>query len=74
MTERKAVVEHVQIVRHHDDQPAHTRLTIVLDADTGRRIGHSPTHTVEQTTRRRNKDGSITTTLKISPKGNTQCS
>lgn len=63
MTQRKAVVEHVAVVRHHEDQPASTRTIVIFDDD-GRRIGHSPSHNVEQLDYKKHR-GVITTTLKI---------
>lgn len=64
--ERKAVVEHVPVVRHHEDLPAVERAIVVFDLDTGRRIGHSPHCTVEQVDYKKSR-GVITTTLKIKP-------
>ena len=67
MHKREAVVETVQVVRHHADEPAENRVHIIFDADTGRRIGHSPAHTVDQVSYTKSRSGVITTTLKIKP-------
>ena len=66
MAERKAVIEHVQVVRHHADLPAEHRAHVVFDTDTGRRIGHNPDCVVEQLSYEK-ADGVITTTLRITP-------
>ena len=66
MPERKAVIEHVPVVRHHADESAHNRTIIVFDTDTGRRIGHSPHCTVKQVSYEK-VGGTVTTTLEITP-------
>lgn len=64
MSQRKAIIEHVPVVRHHEDQPATERAIVIFDLETGRRIGHSPHCKIEQVDYKKHR-GTITTTLKI---------
>ena len=64
----RSTVEHVPVVRHADHPLGDDHITVIFDAHTGRRIGHSPTHQVEQTIHR-TKDGTIKTTLTITRRG-----
>jgi len=65
-------IHYVPIIRNDTDQHAENHLTIVLDANTGQRIGHSPTHTITQTLHR-TKNDTIKTTLTITRKGANPC-
>lgn len=65
MPHRTAAVEHAPVVGQPSAH-AEERVIVVLDAETGRRIGHSPHRNVEQVSREK-KRGVITTTLKIRP-------
>lgn len=65
-------VHHVPVVGP-PPEPHEDRVTIVLDAKTGRRIGHSPHVKVEQVLHRKTGDG-IKTTLKITPLKDDSCS
>jgi hypothetical protein len=70
MPQQSSHIEHHPIIgapSHHAEE----RAVVVFDTATGRRIGHSPHVLVEQTSRRRNKDGSVTTTLKLTPRKQT---
>jgi hypothetical protein len=56
-------VKHVAVSEAVDPDKAHA--IIILEAETGRRVGHSPNYVVEQTKYTKDKNGTITTTLKI---------
>lgn len=56
-------IEHVAVVGR-PSQHADERVTVVFDGETGRKIGHPPNYRVEQV-KCSKRDGTITTTLKI---------
>lgn len=66
-TQQSGHIEHHPIIGQ-PPKHAEERAVVVFDAATGRRIGHSPHVQVEQTSRKQNKDGTITTTLKFTPR------
>ena len=72
-TTQSGHIEHHPIIGQ-PSQHAEERAVVVFDSKTGRRIGHSPHILIEQTSRRVNKDGSITTTLKLTPRRSTDAS
>jgi hypothetical protein len=62
----RGTVEHVPVIGEPSKQ-AEDRVHVIFDANTGRRIGHSPHAKVEQVAYTTTKRGVITTTLKITP-------
>jgi hypothetical protein len=61
----RGTVEHVPVIGEPSKQ-AEDRVHVIFDAETGRRIGHSPHAKVEQVKYSVTK-GVITMTLKITP-------